>query len=45
MVKICVTAQPFVLGAPPVILTGAGLHVSLAVTPVIVVGTLDGLQP
>ena len=45
IVKICVTAQPFVTGAPPVTLTGAGLHVSVAVTPLIVPGTLDGLQP
>jgi hypothetical protein len=47
MVKICVTAQPFVLVAP-VTCTVAGLHVSLACTAdctLAAVGTLVGLQP
>jgi hypothetical protein len=48
IVKICVTAQPLVLGTPPVTCTVAGLQVSLAVTTdctLAAVGTLVGLQP
>jgi hypothetical protein len=48
IVKICVTAQTFVLGTPPVTCTVAGLHASLAVTAACTlanVGTLAGLQP